>query len=114
MGKRIKIRIGISKKLRFTVYKRDRYICGYCGNRKKPSSLVVDHIIPIKPWGGKTILKNLVTACSPCNGHKKHNLPGEHSSPKLKWHAGKRVAKITLLSQILRSVLREPKIAYRR
>lgn len=112
MGKQTKIRINVPKKLKLAVYKRDRYICGYCGNVFKPKNLEPDHVIPVKPHGGKTTLKNLVTACEPCNRHKKHRLPRERNTPKLKWHAGKRVAKVTLKSPILRSVLREPKISH--
>ncbi len=115
MGKRLKIRIRISQKLRLAVYKRDRYICGYCGKKVLKSKYrTIDHIISVKRWGGKTTLNNLVTSCRRCNSHKKQRLPGEHGVPKLKWHAGKRVAKVTVKSPISRSVSRESKISYRR
>lgn len=114
MGKRIKIRLRISKELRLAVFRRDRFICGYCKDVFKSKNLEPDHIIPVKPHGGKTTIKNLVTACKKCNRHKKHRLPRERNAPKLERHAGKVVAKTTLRSPILRSVLREPKISHHR
>ena len=54
-------------RLRFEVFKRDNFICKYCGrNVKDKIKLVVDHIIP-KSKGGKDILDNLITSCEDCN-----------------------------------------------
>jgi hypothetical protein len=53
-------------KLRFEVFRRDSYKCQYCGRSAPEYPLHVDHIVP---WskGGKTVIENLVTACSECN-----------------------------------------------
>ena len=39
----------ISHKQRLEVLQADGYICGYCAEpkRRKPTSLVVDHVIPV-------------------------------------------------------------------
>lgn len=60
----------ISKKLRFEVFKRDGFQCGYCGAH--PSETVVleiDHINPVAE-GGANDIDNLVTACFECNRGK--------------------------------------------
>ncbi|PIR96727.1 MAG: hypothetical protein COT91_05085 [Candidatus Doudnabacteria bacterium CG10_big_fil_rev_8_21_14_0_10_41_10] len=56
-----KIRKTIQKSQRFTVFRRDKYLCGYCEDpkRKKPSSLSVDYIIPVR-YGGFHGLENWV------------------------------------------------------
>lgn len=56
----------LSKKLRFTVFRRDGFKCLYCGATPVTQSLHVDHVIPVSK-GGKDDLANLVTACAPCN-----------------------------------------------
>ena len=58
--------------LRFEVFRRDSYTCQYCGRRAPEFPLHVDHIIP---WskGGKTEIKNLLTACRECNLGKSNN-----------------------------------------
>lgn len=50
--------------------------CDYCSQVFPPSELTMDHRIPIVR-GGKSIKKNLVVACRPCNQSKKYFLPGE-------------------------------------
>lgn len=59
----------ISKKLRFEVFKRDRFSCQYCGTKAPDTVLHVDHIHPVKA-GGKNDILNLVTACVACNAGK--------------------------------------------
>lgn len=59
-------RKGISKKLRFEVFKRDSFTCQYCGRKSPDVILHVDHIIPVSK-GGKNTLMNLVTSCFECN-----------------------------------------------
>ena len=51
MAHRDKTRKRIQKKDRVNILKRDKYVCGYCGKKKKPSNLVIDHIIPVL-YGG--------------------------------------------------------------
>lgn len=62
-------RKGISKKLRFEVFKRDSFKCQYCGATSPDVLLEVDHIKPVKE-GGKNNIDNLVTACRDCNSGK--------------------------------------------
>ena len=56
----------ISKKLRFDVFKRDGFVCQYCGSHPPSVILHVDHIDPVAN-GGKNNIDNLVTSCEPCN-----------------------------------------------
>lgn len=55
------------KLTRREVFRRDNYICQYCGHQSL--DLTVDHVIP-KHLGGKHIWTNVVAACSSCNHHK--------------------------------------------
>lgn len=58
-----------SKKLRFEIFKRDRFTCQYCGAQPPDIVLVCDHIDPVA-LGGKTTIDNLITACESCNQGK--------------------------------------------
>ncbi|MBA3581262.1 MAG: HNH endonuclease [Gammaproteobacteria bacterium] len=57
-----------------TLFKRDAYICLYCGHRFISSDLSRDHVRPISQ-GGKDVWNNLVTACKRCNNHKAGRTP---------------------------------------
>jgi hypothetical protein len=59
-------RKSISKKTRFEVFKRDRFVCQYCGSHPPDVILHVDHIVAVAA-GGTNDIDNLVTACSACN-----------------------------------------------
>lgn len=52
------------KLTRKEVFRRDGYICQYCGQSYK--NLTIDHVIP-KHLGGEHVWSNVVTACSHCN-----------------------------------------------
>jgi len=56
----------IPKKLRFEVFKRDKFTCQYCGAKAPDVILHVDHIVPVAEGGDNDML-NLVTACRDCN-----------------------------------------------
>jgi len=112
MAKRNKTRKRISNSDRKQILKRDRYICGYCGKRKKPSSLEIDHVIPVEK-GGYHGIENFVTSCKSCNRKKWHFAPGEESSPRLRVHAGRQVAKLTWLAKGHKFPKRVPKVSYR-
>jgi 5-methylcytosine-specific restriction endonuclease McrA len=56
------------------IFLRDKYICAYCGQRKRKSELTRDHIKPIVQ-GGKNSWMNLITACKPCNQKKGGRTP---------------------------------------
>jgi len=62
-------RIAISKKVRFEVFKRDVFVCQYCGAHPPEAILHVDHIDPVVA-GGSNDPDNLVTACDSCNQGK--------------------------------------------
>lgn len=59
-------RKSLSKKLRFEVFKRDKFTCQYCGDKAPDAILHVDHIDPVDNGGGNDIL-NLITSCEGCN-----------------------------------------------
>ena len=51
-------------------------ICHYCGGRFGPTSLTMDHIVPIAR-GGKSAKANVVPTCKKCNTTKKYYTPAE-------------------------------------
>lgn len=57
------------KRLRFEVFKRDRFTCQYCGAQPPQVVLVADHIEPAA-LGGPTSIDNLITSCEACNQGK--------------------------------------------
>lgn len=62
----------ITKKTRFEIFKRDNFICQYCGKSVKDGVVLnVDHIIP-KAKGGGNEEQNLITSCFECNSGKRH------------------------------------------
>lgn len=60
------VRKAISKKTRFEVFKRDKFVCQYCGAHPPSVILHVDHINPVA-LGGINHMDNYITACAPCN-----------------------------------------------
>lgn len=64
---------------RHNVFKRDGNKCVYCGSKDR---LTLDHVVP-RAQGGRTIWKNLVTACYKCNS-KKGDLSLEEAGMTLK------------------------------
>ena len=63
------VRIPLSKRLRFEVFKRDGFECQYCGATPPGVMLHCDHIHPVSA-GGTNDIDNLITACQPCNSGK--------------------------------------------
>jgi len=59
-----------------TLFRRDAYLCLYCGKQFQPSELSRDHIQALSR-GGADIWKNCVTACKRCNHHKGDLTPEE-------------------------------------
>lgn len=59
----------ISKRTRFEVFKRDGFVCQYCGAHPPDALLECDHINPVA-GGGSNDMDNLVTACEACNRGK--------------------------------------------
>lgn len=66
------LRKTIDNKLKYAVRKRDNSTCQRCGANiyNTPNvKLVVDHKVPVE-LGGETVIDNLWTLCSECNGGK--------------------------------------------
>ncbi|MEW6048525.1 MAG: HNH endonuclease [Bacillota bacterium] len=59
----------IPSKVRFEVFKRDKFTCRYCGRTTPQVVLEVDHIVPVAE-GGTDDIENLVTSCYECNRGK--------------------------------------------
>lgn len=59
-------RTGISKSVRFEVFKRDSFACQYCGKAAPEVILHIDHINPVA-GGGDNDIMNLITSCEDCN-----------------------------------------------
>jgi hypothetical protein len=68
-GSGVSERVPLSKRLRFEVFKRDKFTCQYCGAKAPEVVLHCDHVKPVAESGGNDIL-NLITSCSSCNGGK--------------------------------------------
>jgi hypothetical protein len=62
-------RQALSKRIRFEVFKRDRFTCQYCGGRPPDVLLQVDHIVAVGQ-GGSNEPDNLATSCVACNAGK--------------------------------------------
>lgn len=64
-----KKRTALRPSIRFEVFKRDGFVCQYCGQRPPDVILEVDHITAVAD-GGTDDLINLLTACWECNRGK--------------------------------------------
>ena len=60
----------MDRDLRIEIFKRDGFMCVYCGGTE---DLCIDHKIPAI-FGGKDCLENLVLACKSCNSVKNDKL----------------------------------------
>ncbi|HLL14355.1 MAG TPA: HNH endonuclease [Pyrinomonadaceae bacterium] len=75
---------------RLRIYIRDKYRCQYCGERKLPAVLTLDHIYP-RSRGGDNSPVNIVTACLDCNNRKGNRTPDEARMPLLTTQTALRV-----------------------
>ena len=57
-----------------TLFKRDSYLCLYCGERFMASQFSRDHVTPLSQ-GGTDTWNNVVAACRRCNNHKAGHTP---------------------------------------
>jgi len=64
------------------LFRRDRFICAYCGQRFHERDLQCEHVVP-ESRGGRWTWMNLVTACGACNGRKADRTPEEARMPLL-------------------------------
>lgn len=62
--------MGLSKALRFDIFKRDRFTCQYCGRRPPDVILEVDHVLATSQ-GGDSDPSNLISSCFDCNRGKR-------------------------------------------
>lgn len=74
--------MALGKKIRFEVFKRDGFRCGYCGKTPPAVVLEVDHINP-KSIDGTDDINNLLTACFDCNRGKR-DIPLENVPASVK------------------------------
>jgi 5-methylcytosine-specific restriction endonuclease McrA len=49
-----------------------QFCCAYCGERKQPEALTIDHVRP-RTLGGSDFTHNLVPSCAKCNRAKGSN-----------------------------------------
>ena len=75
---------------RVRIYIRDQFRCQYCGERKNPVELTLDHILP-RSRGGDNSPVNVVTACVRCNQRKGSRTPEEARMPLLTTQTALRV-----------------------
>jgi len=61
---------------RRNLYRRDGFACQYCGRRRPPDELSIDHVVP-RSRGGATNWENCVLACVRCNSKKADKTPRE-------------------------------------
>lgn len=64
------------------LFRRDNYMCLYCGAQFAPKQLTRDHILP-RSRGGKDNWTNVASACQRCNHAKGAKTPEEASMPLL-------------------------------
>jgi len=55
------------------LFRRDLYLCAYCGRFCKGEVATMDHIVPVSK-GGLHQWSNVVCACKKCNNHKDSKL----------------------------------------
>jgi 5-methylcytosine-specific restriction protein A len=75
----IKKERNIARSLRQSTWwkrKCDAGTCYYCNAKVPAKMLTMDHIVPVAR-GGKSVKRNIVTACKTCNNQKKYLLPME-------------------------------------
>lgn len=67
---------------KYSLFRRDRHLCAYCGGVFKDEDLTMEHIIPLSR-GGHSRWMNMVTACRSCNVRKGNRTPEEAKMPLL-------------------------------
>jgi 5-methylcytosine-specific restriction endonuclease McrA len=59
---------------RRNIFKRDRYVCQYCGSQPGSEELTIDHVVP-RAQGGESRWDNCVLSCVDCNHCKADRTP---------------------------------------
>lgn len=65
---------------RRNIFKRDSFLCQYCGAQPGSDELTIDHVVP-RSRGGVSSWTNCVLACIDCNSKKADMLPEEARMP---------------------------------
>lgn len=87
---------------RNNIFVRDGSTCQYCGLRRHPSQLNLDHVVP-RTQGGLTTWENVVCACIECNRRKGGRRP-EQARMRLR----KRPARPSWTPFVARSLVSPP------
>lgn len=74
--------MSVGVRLRFEVFKRDRFTCVYCGRTPPAVLLEIDHVLP-RAAGGADGMDNLITSCADCNRGKGAVLLDEGRAPAI-------------------------------
>lgn len=61
---------------RKNIFKRDNYVCQYCGIDMCEKTATIDHVVPRCKGGGST-WTNMVASCKDCNLYKGNRTPKE-------------------------------------
>ena len=64
------------------LFRRDRFMCMYCGSQYPEGLLTRDHIVPLSQ-GGQDVWSNVVSACRSCNTRKGGRRPEQARMPLL-------------------------------
>ncbi len=59
---------------RRNIFKRDKYVCQYCGEQPGTEELTIDHVVP-RAQGGESRWDNCVLSCIDCNHRKADRTP---------------------------------------
>ncbi|MHC4877793.1 MAG: HNH endonuclease [Planctomycetota bacterium] len=65
---------------RRNVFKRDKFMCQYCGAQPGSAELTIDHVLP-RAQGGTSTWTNCVLACIVCNSRKADRTPEQARMP---------------------------------
>ena len=65
---------------RRNVFKRDKFMCQYCGAQPGSEELTIDHVLP-RAQGGTSTWANCVLACIDCNSRKADRTPQQARMP---------------------------------
>ena len=72
---------GLAPYTKLNIYARDFGVCQYCGEHITDHNRTIDHVIPRAHWNSRryhfrlSSFENVVTACGPCNKHKRNRTP---------------------------------------
>jgi hypothetical protein len=94
------LEVAVSKKKRFEVFKRDKFVCQYCGQSPPDVILECDHIAP-RCEGGSDDYSNLITSCFDCNRGKSGNLLGDSDCNRVQELQLEQIAQLAAFNRML-------------